>query len=76
MTSILVVQANALSGLTTTQFADYAALRTFARMDPRQVALPASDTIIKVLDAPMGTAVPESITASDLNYLRGYYSAR
>jgi hypothetical protein len=76
MTSILVVQANALRGLTTTQFADYAALRTFAGMDPRQVALPPSDTIIKVLDAPMGTSVPESITAADLNYLRGYYSVR
>jgi hypothetical protein len=76
MTSVLVVQANALQGLTTNQFADYAAMRTFARADPRQVALPASDTILKVVDAPMGTAVPMSITASDLDFLRGYYRDR
>lgn len=73
MTSVLVVQANALSGLTTMQFADYAAMRTFARTDPRSTALPASDTILKVLDAPMGAEVPMSITAEDLNFLRGYY---
>ncbi|MGN6058496.1 MAG: hypothetical protein ACTHOI_07920 [Sphingomicrobium sp.] len=75
MTSVLVVQASALSGLTTMQFADYAAMRTFARTDPRATALPASDTILKVLDAPMGTAVPMSITAQDLDFLRGYYQA-
>jgi hypothetical protein len=75
MTSVLVVQANALSGLTTMQFADYAAMRTFARTDPRTIALPASDTILKVLDAPMGSEVPMSITAQDLSFLRGYYDA-
>jgi hypothetical protein len=73
MTSILVVQASALAGLTTNQFADYAAMRTFARTDPSQVALPASATILKVLDAPMGTEVPLSLTASDLGFLRSYY---
>lgn len=74
MTSVLVVQADALKGLTTTQFADYAAMRTFAQTDPRQSGLPASDTILKVLDAPMGTAVPMSITARDLDFLKDYYS--
>jgi hypothetical protein len=69
------VQANALSGLTTMQFADYAAMRTFARTDPRTTALPAADTILKVLDAPMGSEVAMSITAQDLNFLRGYYDA-
>lgn len=74
MTSVLVIQANALSGLTSTQFADYAAMRTFTRTDPRATPMPVSDTILKVLDAPMGTAVPLSITASDLDYLRHYYA--
>lgn len=73
MTSVLVVQADALKGLTTTQFADYAAMRSFAQTDPRQSSLPASDTILKVLDAPMGTEVPMSITARDLDFLKGYY---
>jgi hypothetical protein len=75
MTSVLVVQANALAGLTTTQFADYAAMRTFARTDPMQVQAPASDTILKVLDAPMGSTVPLSITARDLGFLRSYYGS-
>jgi hypothetical protein len=74
MTSVLVIEAKALDGITTTQFADYAAMRTFARADPRQTGLPASDTILKVLDAPMGTAVPLSVTAQDLDYLKGYYN--
>ena len=73
MTSVLVVQADALKGLTTTQFADYAAMRTFARADPRDSKLPVSDTILKVLDAPMGSAVPMSITARDLDFLKSYY---
>ena len=74
LTSVLVVEAKALAGITATQFADYAAMRTFARTDPKQVALSASDTILKVLDAPMGTAVPMSVTAQDLDFLKGYYS--
>ena len=75
MTSVLVVQANALQGLTAMQFADYAAMRTFARTDPRSTTVPPTDTILKVLDAPMGTAVPLSITASDLDFLRHYYGS-
>jgi hypothetical protein len=74
MTSVLVVEAKAIAGITTTQFADYAAMRTFARADPRQTSLSASDTILKVLDAPMGTAVPLSVTAQDLDFLKAYYS--
>jgi hypothetical protein len=74
MTSVLVVEAKAIAGITTTQFADYAAMRTFARADPRQTALSASDTILKVLDAPMGTPVPQSVTARDLDFLKTYYS--
>ena len=74
MTSVLVIEAKALDGITTTQFADYAAMRTFARADPRRTSLSPSDTILKVLDAPMGTAVPLSVTAQDLEYLKGYYN--
>lgn len=73
MTSVLVVDAKAMSGLTTTQFADYAAMRTFAQTDPRRTSLSPSDTILKVLDAPMGTAVPMSVTAQDLQFLKAYY---
>ena len=75
MTSVLVVQANALAGLTATQFADYAAMRTFVRTDPNQVRAPPSQTILKVMDAPMGTAVPLSLTNWDLSFLEAYYAS-
>ena len=75
LTSILIVQSNALSGLTATQFADYAAMRSFVRADPRQVRAPSSDTILKVLDAPMGTAVPLSLTPFDLSFLKAFYAS-
>lgn len=74
MTSVLVIEAKTLDGITTTQFADYSAMRTLARVDPRETSLSASDTILKVLDAPMGTAVPMSVTAQDLDFLKAYYS--
>ncbi len=35
--AVLVVQTNALDGLTTTQLADYAAMRTFVRTDPKLI---------------------------------------
>ena len=75
LTSILIVQSNALSGLTATQFADYAAMRSFVRVDPRQVRASPSDTILKVLDAPMGTAVPLSLTPFDLSFLKAFYAS-
>lgn len=74
-TAILIVQANALTGLTETQFADYAAMRTFVRTDPREVRASPSDTILKVLDAPMGTAVPLSLTNFDLSFLKAFYAS-
>ena len=75
LTSILVVQTNALAGLTTTQFADYAAMRTFVHTDPKQLRASASETILKVMDAPIGTAVPLSLTSWDLSFLKAYYAS-
>lgn len=75
-TSILIVQSNALAGLTTTQFADYAAMRTFIRADPREVRASPPETILKALDAPIGTAVPLSLTNFDLSFLKAFYASR
>jgi hypothetical protein len=76
VTSILVVQTNALAGLTATQFADYAAMRTFVHTDPKQLRASPSETILKIMDAPMGTAVPLSLTRWDLSFLKAYYASR
>jgi hypothetical protein len=72
--SVLVVQLDALRGLTLTQFADYAAMRLFAKTQPEQVDRTAP-TILNIIDAPMGTDVPLTLTAWDLGFLRGLYSS-
>lgn len=71
--SVLVVELAALKGLTVTQIADYAAMRTFARTDPQAVSSGAP-TILSILDAPMGTAVPVTMTEWDLGFLKALYS--
>lgn len=71
----LVVEGSALDGLTTTQVADYAAMRLFARTDPQRLAGSAAPTILGILDAPMGTAVPPTLTQWDMSFLRGLYAS-
>jgi hypothetical protein len=72
--SHLVVERKALEGLTVTQVADYAAMRLFARTDPSRVAGTAP-TILTVLEAPMGSAIPITMTQWDLAFLRGLYAS-
>lgn len=70
----LVVEGGALDGLTTTQLADYAAMRLFARTSPERLAGSAAPTILGILDAPMGSSVPLTLTEWDLSFLRGLYA--
>lgn len=74
--AVVVVESKALDGLTTTQLADYAAMRAFARMDPADLPEGGQPTILKVLEAPMGTPVPVTLTAVDLGFLRGLYGTK
>ena len=71
----VVVERRALTGLSTTQLADYAAMRLFARTDPARVAGSRAPTIVTILDAPADAEVPMSLTAWDLGVLRGLYAA-
>ena len=75
ITSIVIVQHDALTGLTTTQLADYTAMRAFVRTDPKQLRAASADTILGVLDAPMGAAVPLTLTAWDLSFLKAFYAS-
>jgi hypothetical protein len=72
--AVVVVERSALDGLTTTQLADYAAMRLFARTDPSRLANSAAPTIVTILEAPMGSPVPLTLTEWDLAFLRGLYS--
>ncbi|MFN3387842.1 MAG: hypothetical protein ACK40O_02855 [Allosphingosinicella sp.] len=71
----LVVERRALAGLSTTQLADYAAMRLFARTEPDRVKGSKAPTIVTILDASAEAEVPLSLTAWDLGLLRGLYSA-
>lgn len=75
MASVVVIDLDALVGLTTTQVADYAAMRSFAQIDPSRLARSNAPTILTVLDAPMNSAVPETLTHWDLAYLKALYAA-
>jgi hypothetical protein len=73
--AVVVVERKALDGLTTIQLADYAAMRAFARTDPSRVQEAGASTILTVLEAPMGSPVPLTLTARDLGFLKGLYSS-
>jgi len=72
-TAIVVVESRALAGLTTTQLADYTAMRAYAAADPARLGDTTAPTILKVLEAPMGAEIPASLTRWDLGFLRGLY---
>ena len=57
-----------------TQVADYAAMRIFARTDPAKLK-GSAPTILDILEAPMGSAVPVTLTDWDLGFLRSLYAS-
>lgn len=75
LASIVVVEMDSLVGLTLTQLADYAAMRAFARLDPERLNKVAAPTILTILDAPEGTAVPVTLTQWDFAFLRSLYGS-
>jgi len=75
LASILVVEARSLTGLTTTELADYAAMRAFAQLDPKKLKPSTVPTILNILDAPIGTAIPLTLTDWDLAFLHGLYAS-
>ncbi len=72
LAGVLVVEARSLSGLTTTQLADYAAMRLYATSDPTKL-MPSASSILGILDAPMGTPIPLTLTTWDLSFLKALY---
>jgi hypothetical protein len=71
----VVLEMNALVGITTTQLADYAAMRLFTQSDPEEIKTLSSPTILKLLDTPMGGSAPITLTAWDMSFLKGLYSS-
>lgn len=73
--AVVVIQLDSVVGLSPTQIADYAAMRTFAQTDPERVKGLSAPTILTILDAPDDAEVPVTLTKWDLGYLRGLYAA-
>jgi hypothetical protein len=75
-TAAVVIEREALTGLSTTQLADYALMRALAQTDPSRLPASSPATILAVLEAPMGTELPLTLTRWDLGFLRGLYASR
>lgn len=71
--SVVVVERRALVGLTTTQLADYVAIRALTGADPAKLASSGAPTILHVLDVPVGGEAPVTMTKWDFDLLSGFY---
>lgn len=72
--AFLIVEARALEGLTTTQLADYGAMRLYGSADPADLT-GSAPTILNILSTEMGAEVPITMTQWDLGFLRGLYAS-
>ena len=72
--SLVVVDIKAADGLTATELADYAAMRTFAATDPQRVVSTGVPTILSVLGQPDDKPMPVTLTYWDLGLLKALYS--
>jgi hypothetical protein len=45
------------------------------RTDPKELTRVQADTILGIIDAPMDSAVPQSLTAWDLSFLKAFYAS-
>ena len=72
----VVVESQALTGLSTIQLADYALMRGLARTDPHRLTAASPPSILTAIEAPMGSEVPITITRWDLGFLRGLYASQ
>lgn len=72
--SMVMVERQALTGLSVTQVADFAAMRAFADTDPNRAAGSGAPTILTILDKGPDQMVPVTLTQWDLGYLKSLYA--
>jgi hypothetical protein len=72
--SVVVIDIDSAAGLTTTELADYAAMRTFAATDPERVVRTGVPTILGILGQPDDKPLPVTLTYWDLGLLKALYS--
>ena len=74
MASVVVIDVKSAAGLTVTQLADYAAMRTFADIDPERVARTGVPSILGVLGQPDDRPLPLTLTHWDFGFLKSLYA--
>jgi hypothetical protein len=74
LASVVVIDLKAAGGLTTTELADYAAMRTFAATDPERITKTGAPTILGVLAQPDDKLLPVTLTYWDLAFLKSLYA--
>ncbi len=72
--SMVMIEREALTGLSVTQVADFAAMRAFADTDPQGAAGAGAPTILTILDKAPDQMVPVTLTHWDLGYLKSLYA--
>ena len=72
--SMVVIDRRAAAGLTVTQLADYAAMRTFADTAPAKAAGVRAPSILTILDEAPNQLVPVTLTYWDLAFLKSLYA--
>ena len=72
--SVVVIDRRAAGGLTVTQLADYAAMRTLAATDPERVVRAGAPTILRLLGQPDDQPLPVTLTHWDLGFLKSVYA--
>jgi hypothetical protein len=68
------VDLEAVGGLTTTELADYAEMRTLVATDPERVVKIGAPTILGVLAQPDDRLLPVTLTSWDFGLLKAIYS--
>ena len=73
--SVVVIEVDSIIGLSITQVADYAAMRSFAKTDPARLKDSSAPSILTVLEAPMDSEIPLTLTSWDMAYLKALYAS-
>lgn len=70
----VIIDAAAIDGLTVTQLADHALMRTMAGADPGRLKASSTPSVARLLDTPVGGEAPVTLTAWDFSYLKALYA--
>ena len=71
--SVVIIERKSLRGLSTTQIADYALMRSLTEFKPDSPGETKRFSVLGVMEAPMGTETPASLTPWDLAYIKARY---